>query len=155
MWYKGYDGEAQVWDMVGEDIVYLHSDAWSCWDPISFILPCISLLADKVLQDLQNTPFLDFCPNSLIFSALLILWGAVGDAVHHLHYWLFLLLLFRPVMLFNFLHIPPDTGMAYSFIIFHCLLKCYHVKKPFSHDAIVLLSSLPCIHCLFLCIISI
>lgn len=92
MWYKGYDGEAQVWDTVSEDIVCFHSDAWCSWDPFSFILPCISLLADKVLQDLQNTPLLDFCLNSLIFSTVLIF------TVYHLH-WPFLPIFFRPVML--------------------------------------------------------
>lgn len=128
--------------------ISVHSEAECCWDPISLGIPYISLsLAGSVLKDLQYTPFPVGCPkpSHLLYSPHTPCASpTLAFLAHPFH---------TSYASAVFLQIPSDNDVAYSFIIFQCLLKCCLVIKAFSNDAIILFTSLHGIHYWFLRVI--
>ena len=80
--------------------VFVHHDAWSCWDLISLSISHISLLlADRVFQALQHTPCLPLPPKP---SRLLLLSCSPSPSTMG-----FLWVFFKPVILLLLLFTSP------------------------------------------------
>lgn len=156
MWYTGCDGEAQVWDLVAEDLVYLFivmdNAAGTPFCPGYHTSPSHWLAK---FSKICNMPLsLPAVPNLLIFSpssTLLIL------TVLHLH-WPFLPVLFTLVMLLLFSFVVPlrMTWLIPSLPSSVCWnAASSSIIKAFLDDAIIFLNSLHGILFWFLCVISI